>query len=52
MVFRAAARAHSRRVMAVELLGDGVLPHVALVMALTHVLVGQRSIYRAQLGRS
>lgn len=53
VVFGAAARAPlALAVMAVELLGDGVLPHVALVMALTHVLVGQRSIYRAQLGRS
>lgn len=35
--------------MAVELLGANVLPHVAIVAVVAHVLTGDRSIYRAQL---
>ncbi|HTV23400.1 MAG TPA: chloride channel protein [Polyangiaceae bacterium] len=35
-------------VMAVELLGAGVLPHVLVVSALAYVLVGHRGIYPAQ----
>ncbi len=35
-------------VMAVELLGAGVLPHVAIVATLAYVLTGHRSIYPAQ----
>lgn len=37
--------------MAVELLGAGVLPHVAVVCAVAYWLTGQRSIYSAQLRR-
>ena len=36
-------------IMAVELLGASVLPHVALVSAVAYLLSGQRSIYPAQL---
>jgi len=36
-------------IMAVELLGASVLPHVALVCAVAYLLSGQRSIYPAQL---
>jgi H+/Cl- antiporter ClcA len=42
-------------IMAVELLGTGVLLHVAIVSAVAHMLVGRigrRSIYPAQLGKS
>lgn len=35
-------------IMAVELLGASVLPHVAVVAALAYVLAGQRGIYPAQ----
>jgi H+/Cl- antiporter ClcA len=35
-------------VMAVELLGPNVLPHVALVTVLAYMLTGQRSIYTGQ----
>jgi len=35
-------------IMAVELLGANVLPHVAIVASLAYVLVGQRGIYPAQ----
>jgi H+/Cl- antiporter ClcA len=35
-------------IMAVELLGAGVLPHVAIVSSIAYVLVGQRGIYPAQ----
>ncbi|CAN5458493.1 voltage-gated chloride channel family protein [soil metagenome] len=35
-------------IMAVELFGSGVLPHVVLVVVLAWVLAGRRSIYRAQ----
>lgn len=35
-------------IMAVELLGAGVLPHVALVCVVAYVLSGHRSIYSAQ----
>lgn len=35
-------------VMAVELLGPGVLPHVALVVVVAYLLTGRRSIYTAQ----
>lgn len=35
-------------VMAVELLGVGVFPHVVIVCALSYILSGQRSIYPAQ----
>jgi H+/Cl- antiporter ClcA len=38
--------------MAVELLGVGVLPHVLIVSALAYWLTGQRSIYGAQLKRA
>jgi hypothetical protein len=34
--------------MVVELVGADVLPHVLLVMSLTYVLTGHRSIYGAQ----
>jgi H+/Cl- antiporter ClcA len=37
-------------VMAVELLGAEVLPHVAIVCVVAYLLTGQRSIYRAQRG--
>ncbi len=53
-VFAAASNAPlALAIMAVELLGAPVLPHVAVVCALSHLLVGQRSIYSAQrrLGR-
>jgi H+/Cl- antiporter ClcA len=36
-------------IMAVELLGASVLPHVAIVSVLAYVLSGNRSIYTAQL---
>jgi H+/Cl- antiporter ClcA len=36
-------------IMAVELLGASVLPHVAIVCVVAYVLTGQRSIYTAQL---
>jgi len=36
-------------IMAVELLGAPVLPHVAIVCAVAYLLSGQRSIYPAQL---
>jgi H+/Cl- antiporter ClcA len=36
-------------IMAVELLGASVLPHVAVVSVLAYVLSGNRSIYTAQL---
>ncbi|HEX5658533.1 MAG TPA: chloride channel protein [Polyangiales bacterium] len=36
-------------VMAVELLGGNLFPHVAIVCVLAYVLSGQRSIYPAQL---
>ena len=35
-------------IMAVELLGGAVLPHVAVVCVVAYVLTGQRSIYSAQ----
>lgn len=35
-------------IMAVELLGAPILPHVAIVCVLSYVLTGQRSIYSAQ----
>jgi H+/Cl- antiporter ClcA len=35
-------------VMAVELMGPGVLPHVALVVVVAYLLTGQRSIYSGQ----
>jgi H+/Cl- antiporter ClcA len=35
-------------VMAVELLGAGVLPHVLIVCAVAYALTGSRSIYQAQ----
>jgi H+/Cl- antiporter ClcA len=35
-------------VMAVELLGPGVLPHVALVVVVAYLLTGKRSIYTGQ----
>jgi H+/Cl- antiporter ClcA len=35
-------------VMAVELLGPNILPHVALVTVLAYMLTGQRSIYTGQ----
>lgn len=35
-------------VMAVELLGGALLPHVAIVSLLAYLLVGQRGIYHAQ----
>jgi H+/Cl- antiporter ClcA len=35
-------------IMAVELLGGAVLPHVAIVSSIAYVLVGQRGIYPAQ----
>lgn len=38
-------------IMAVELLGVGVLPHVLIVCALAYWMTGQRSIYAAQLRR-
>jgi H+/Cl- antiporter ClcA len=38
-------------IMAVELLGAPVLPHVAIVCAAAYLLSGQRSIYPAQLRR-
>lgn len=38
-------------VMAVELLGANVLPHVAIVAVVAHVLTGDRSIYTSQLRR-
>lgn len=37
-------------IMAVELLGARVLPHVALVSVVAYLLTGPRSIYRAQRG--
>lgn len=37
--------------MAVELLGASVLPHVVIVSALAYWMTGQRSIYAAQLRR-
>jgi H+/Cl- antiporter ClcA len=37
-------------IMAVELLGADVLPHVAIVSVLAYLLTGQRSIYRSQRG--
>lgn len=37
-------------VMAVELLGAEVLPHVAIVSVVAYLLTGRRSIYRAQRG--
>lgn len=37
-------------IMAVELFGSGVLPHVVIVMVIAWVLAGRRSIYRAQRG--
>lgn len=39
-------------IMAVELLGASVLPHVAIVALVAHVIVGQRSIYAAQIDRA
>ena len=41
----------SLSVMAVELLGWNVSPHVALVAVVAYVLVGRRSIYPTQLGK-
>jgi H+/Cl- antiporter ClcA len=38
-------------IMAVELLGWHVLPHVAIVCGIAYVLAGRRSIYPAQLKR-
>jgi H+/Cl- antiporter ClcA len=38
--------------MAVELLGAGVLPHVALVCGVAYFLTGERSIYSSQLRNS
>jgi H+/Cl- antiporter ClcA len=38
-------------VMAVELLGANVLPHVAIVAVIAYVLAGRRSIYTAQRDR-
>ncbi len=35
-------------VMAVELLGPGILPHVALTVVVAYLLSGQRSIYSGQ----
>lgn len=35
-------------IMAVELCGNGVLPHAAIVCGLAYVMVGHRSIYPAQ----
>jgi H+/Cl- antiporter ClcA len=49
-VFAAAANTPlALTIMAVELLGAGALPHVALVCAIAYWLTGQRSIYPAQL---
>lgn len=51
-VFAAAANTPlALSIMAVELFGGAVLPHVALVCAVAYVLTGQRSIYPAQLRR-
>jgi len=36
-------------IMAIELLGASVIPHVAIVSVLSYVLTGHRSIYPAQL---
>jgi H+/Cl- antiporter ClcA len=48
-VFGAAANApFALIIMVVELVGADVLPHVLLVMSLTYVLTGHRSIYGAQ----
>lgn len=49
-VFAAASNAPlALSIMAVELLGVGILPHVAIVAVLAYVLTGHRSIYSAQL---
>jgi len=48
-VFGAAANTPlALSLMAVELLGAGVLPHVALVTVVAYLLTGQRGIYPAQ----
>ena len=38
-------------IMAVELMGAAVLPHVAIVAVIAYILVGRRSIYAAQRDR-
>ncbi len=51
-VFGAASKAPlALSVMAVELLGIGVLPHVLLVCVVASLLTGRRTIYPAQFGR-
>lgn len=48
-VFASAANAPlALSIMAIELLGAGVFPHVAIVCALSYTLSGHRSIYPAQ----
>lgn len=48
-IFGAAANAPiALSIMAVELLGIGVLPHVVLVSVLAYLMTGKRSIYSAQ----
>ena len=51
-VFAAAANAPlALAIMAVELLGASVLPHVVIVCVLTYVFTGHRGIYRTQVLR-
>lgn len=48
-VFAAASNAPlALSIMAVELLGGGVFPHVAIVAVVAYVLTGQRGIYASQ----
>ena len=49
-VFAAAANTPlALSIMAVELVGSAILPHVAIVCTVAYLLTGQRSIYGAQL---
>lgn len=51
-VFAAAANTPlALSIMAVELVGFGVLPHVVIVAVVAYVLTGNRGIYSAQRGR-
>ncbi len=50
-VFAAASNAPlALSIMAVELLGAGIFPHVAIVAVLAYVLTGKRGLYSAQRG--